>query len=155
MKPLQIAKRWAEDHPEYSGFLDVEAQTRRGKNGRLGTKKTRYTYIVSGGKATRSVYRYKNKIGNGICDVTGKVHHKKELAYYHLPHPRKGERPYADSDVVYHTGWLFTSQYVALQKGAIPGQDDGTTSFDGFYNEPHPEHKNQLVAWEKRQIITI
>lgn len=155
MKPIEKARRWAKENPDYGGILVIVAQTGRGKRSRLGTKRTEYTYLISEGKAFRSMYSYRRRVGNGICDVTGKVHHKKDLAYYHMLHPQAGKRPFPGEPVVYGSAWLYTSENIARQIGALPGQFDGRTSEDGFYAEQHPEHRKGLDAWESRKEIYL
>lgn len=159
MKPLAIARKWAKEHPEYTGILVVKAQTPRGRGGRLGTKTTHYEYVISEGKATRKTYiTHRKPLRCGICDVTGQVHHKKVLSYYHLPHPQKGECPpdelTGSVECVYNNAWFVTTKEVAFRLEAKQGQgNEGSAWFDGLYNCQHPEFNLSTIAWLNRVVV--
>ena len=98
MTPKQRAQAWAKEHPEFCGILGVRTRTAKGKYGRLGTKPTTYSFVVSEGKATRFTSEPRDKATgrksgrfNGVCEVTGKVCHGFTLNWWHVKRPDFGE----------------------------------------------------------------
>lgn len=98
----EFAKKWAAEHPEFSGILGIEKAVARGKNGRLGTKLTIYRYVAANGVVRRQPVERASF--NGVCDITGTVHLARVLKWWHT----------ADGDFV-------TTDEIANGMDAVPG----------------------------------
>ena len=85
MTPKAQAQQWAKANPEFSGILEIVTETARGKGGRLGSKETRYRYLVDAGQIAKqgATGEADNRTFNGICDVTGRVYLAKVLRWHH------------------------------------------------------------------------
>ena len=84
--PLQIARRYAAEHPSFEGEVRVMTMTRR----------TRYFY-ASGGRAARVMRLHRNGRINGQCAACGRVYPQPVLANGYGPDRRAGQ-PLAEAD---------------------------------------------------------
>ena len=141
MTPKQRAQAWAKEHPEFCGILGVCTRTARGKGGRLGTKSTKYDFVVSDGRATRMTSEPRDKSTgrksgrfNGVCEVTGKVCHEFTLSWWHIKRPDFGAL------------YFVADEKVANEMGAIPGMGDSYAES----STRHPEYINR--QWPDKLI---
>lgn len=146
MTPKQKAKEWAKEHKEFVGILGVCTRTARGKGGRLGTKPTKYDFVVSNGNATRMTSEPRDKITgkrserfNGICEVTGQVCHDYKLKWWHVRRPDYGTPIDGNPNRVYGHYYFVAHEDVALAIGAQPGMGD---TYE-ISSTRHPEWTNR------------
>ena len=132
MKPAEIARKYAKDHPEYAGKLFVKMYTSNGKGGRRGLKESRYQYLLRDGISVR-VGSARDRDGfNGFCMVTGQMHTEHVLHWYYLP-----------------DGTFITTAEVAAELGATREPEPGRHSWDYAF---HPQYR---VDWTIEKGIEI
>lgn len=96
MTPKETARQWAKENPDFRGILGVEANTARGKGGRLGSKTTTYKFVVVNGMSTRATA--KAGYFNGTCYVTGETYLECVLRWFHLPVSDGGRGNFVTTD---------------------------------------------------------
>lgn len=156
MTPKQRAQAWAKEHPEFCGILGDRTRTAKGKYGRLGTKPTTYSFVVSAGKARRFTSEPRDKATgrksgrfNGVCEVTGKVCHGFTLNWWHVKRPDFGEMIDGNPNRIYAYYYFVADDKVANEMGAMPGMGDSYAEL----SVRHPEYINrqwpdELIALE-------
>ena len=132
MKPAEIARQYAKDHPEYAGKLTVKMYTGRGKGGRHGLKESRYPYLLRDGVSVRYGSARGRDGFNGFCHVTGEMHTEHVLHWYYLPE-----------------GMFATTADVAAELGATRQPEPGRHSWGYAF---HPQYR---VDWEIEKGIEI
>ena len=145
MTPKQRAQAWAKEHPEFEGILGVCTRTARGKGGRLGTKSTKYDFVVSAGKATRLASEPRDKATgrksgrfNGVCEVTGKVCHEFTLSWWHVKRPDFGETIDDNPNRIY-AYYFVADEKVANEMGAMPSYGESSTRHPEYINRQWPD----------------
>jgi len=108
--PIQVARRWAREHPDATGCIAVQYLVPKGRGGRRGTGFRRDHYLVEAGQAaklaSRTVPRPDGpalKEFNGYCYRCGSLFLEPVLRVCYVANPLAGElvaNSYAP-DVVY------------------------------------------------------
>jgi len=109
MTPGQAAKKWAKEHPEFTGILLVISHTRKGRGGWGQTTRTNKFFVRDGKSAQRRDAPGRQGF-NGVCWACGQIYLKTVLRWAVGPDPQAGEpvpddelwQSYKGESFVYH-----------------------------------------------------
>lgn len=96
--PIQVARRWAREHPDATGCIAVQYLVPKGRGGRRGMGTRRDHYLVEAGKAAKLVSRRMRlpeggqlRSFNGYCYNCGGIFLKPVLHCCYVPNPHAGQ----------------------------------------------------------------
>lgn len=96
--PIQIARRWAREHPDASGCIAVQYLVPKGRGGRRGMGLRRNHYLVENGKVAKLTSRRvalpeggRLRSGNGYCYHCGGIFLEPVLRCCYVPNPYAGQ----------------------------------------------------------------
>lgn len=96
--PIQVARRWAREHPIAIGCIAVQYLVPKGRGGRRGMGTRRDHYLVEGGKCAKLVSRSieqpeggRIRSFNGYCYYCGGIFLEPVLRCCYVPNPHAGQ----------------------------------------------------------------
>ena len=96
--PIQVARRWARQHPDATGCIAVQYLTPKGRGGRRGLGLRRDHYLVEAGKAAKLISRRVNlpeggqlRSFNGYCYYCRAIFLEPVLRCCYVPNPHAGQ----------------------------------------------------------------
>jgi len=98
MTPIQVARRWARQHPTAIGCITIQYLVPKGRGGRRGMGLRRDHYLVDGGKAAKLVSHSiaqpeggRIRSFNGYCYYCGGLFLEPVLRCCYVPNPHAGQ----------------------------------------------------------------
>lgn len=168
MTPLQAARRYAAEHPEFEGEVDVTTLRPKGRGGRLGLTRQTNRVWVAGGRAALHKSLWNTDAGNGYCRSCGRVYTDPVLVQAYRRDERAGQ-PLSDADraarawtaneVCVYDAWCGAREICPTCVAAL-GLEPMPEPFTSFYKngEPRPVicRPPEFVATAPRpQVVAI
>jgi len=98
MTPIQVARRWAREHPDATGCITVKYLVPKGRGGRRGMGLRRDHYLVDGGQAVKLTSRTVPRLDgpslkefNGYCYRCGGLFLELVIRCCYIPNPHAGQ----------------------------------------------------------------
>jgi len=144
--PIQVARRWAREHPDATGCITIEHLVPKGRGGRRGMGLRRDHYLVEAGQAAKLVSHSiaqpeggRIRSFNGYCYYCRAIFLEPVLHLCYVPNPHAGQ-PAKDG---YREGLVYADLGMAALCSNC-GEHDGVVGWDD----------GRIILAESGQMIT-